>query len=81
MTIAVLAFQLMIFISMFIAILLGRGWLKVATGFWVIFTLFGSIYTMGLMALQLITIYFSYQVCMKFWNWRIARRGAARVSR
>ena len=49
MTIAVLGFQLMIFISMFIAILLGRGWLKAATVFWVLFTLFGSIYTMGLM--------------------------------
>lgn len=79
MTIAVLGFQLMIFISMFIAILLGRGWLKVATGFWVLFTLFGSIYTMGLMALQLITIYFSYQVCMKFWLWRWTRGGVPRV--
>ena len=47
--------------------MLGRGWLKVATGFRVLFTLFGSTYTMGLMALQLITIYFSYQVCFKFW--------------
>lgn len=80
MTIAVLGFQLMIFISMFIAILMGRGWLKVATIFWGLFTLFGSIYTMGLMALQLITIYFSYQVCDKFWNWRMSRRGAVRVS-
>jgi hypothetical protein len=74
MTLAVLGFQLLIFISMFIAILLGRGWLKVATGFWVLFTLFGSIYTMGLMALQLITIYFSYQLCMKFWLWRWSPR-------
>lgn len=74
MTIAVLGFQVLILISMFIAILMGRGWLKVATGFWVLFTLFGSIYTMGLMALQLITIYFSYQVCMKFWLWRWSSR-------
>lgn len=70
MTIAVLGFQVLIFISMFIAIVMGRGWLKFATWFWVLFTLFGSIYTMGLMALQLITIYFSYQVSMKYWFWR-----------
>ena len=81
MTIAVLGFQLMIFISMFIAILLGRGWLKAATVFWVLFTLFGSIYTMGLMALQLITIYFSFRVCDNFWKWRTSRHGAVRVSR
>lgn len=81
MTIAVLGFQLLIFISMFIAILLGRGWLTVATWVWVLFTLFGSIYTMGLMALQLITIYFSYKVCMNFWNWRMSRRGEIRVPR
>ena len=73
MTIAVLGFQLMIFVSMFIAILLGRGWLKVATVLWVLFTLFGTIYTMGLMALQLITIYFSFRVCDKFWSWRMTR--------
>lgn len=42
MTIAVLGFQLMIFISMFIAILLGRGWLKAATVFWVLFTLLAA---------------------------------------
>jgi len=42
-TIAVLGFQLMIFVSMFIALLMGRGWLKTATGFWVLITLFGSI--------------------------------------
>ena len=76
MTIAVLGFQLMIFVSMYIAILMGRGWLKVATGFWVLFTLFGSIFTMGLMALQLITIYVSYKVCMKFWLWRWTRSSA-----
>jgi len=29
----------------------------------------------GLMALQLITIYFSYQVSMKFWLWQRAWRG------
>ena len=71
MTFAVLGFQLLIFVSMFISILMGKGWLKVATTVWVLLTLFGSIYTMGLMALQLITVYFSYQVCMKFWLWRM----------
>lgn len=81
MTLAVLGFQVLIFISMFIAILMGRGWLKVATTLWVLFTLFGSIYTMGLMALQLITIYFSYQVCMKFWLWRWTQSGAPRSPR
>ena len=49
--------------------------------FWVLFTLFGSIYTMGLMALQLITIYFSFRVCDNFWKWRTSRRGSVHVSR
>lgn len=81
MTIAIFGFQLVIFISMFFAILIGRGWLIAATVFWVFLTLFGSIYTMGLLALQLITIYFSYQVCNKFWKWRTSRRGLVRISR
>lgn len=62
MTIAVLVFQLFIFVSMLIAAFIGKGWFTTATVLWVLFTLFGSIYTMGLMALQLITIYFSYNV-------------------
>lgn len=81
MTIAVLGFQLMIFVSMLIAVLMGRGWLKLAATFWVLLTLFGSIYTMGLMALQLITIYVSYQVCDKVWNWRMSRGSSVRTSR
>ena len=40
-----------------------------------------NVVTMGLMALQLITIYFSFRVCDNFWKWRTSRRGAVRISR
>lgn len=72
MSVAVLGFQLFILLTIFIAGSLGRAWLTTVTTVWVLFTLFGSIVTMGLMALQLITIYFSYQLSAKVWRKRLA---------
>ena len=68
MSVAVLGFQLFILVTIFIAGALGRAWLTTVTMVWVLFTLFGSIFTMGLLALQLITIYFSHQLSFKAWR-------------
>ena len=56
----VLGVQLVILASMLGAALLGRGWLKAACFIWIAFTLFGSIFTMGLLLLQLVTIVVGY---------------------
>lgn len=55
-----LGFQLVIVVSMLCAALLGRGWLKAAAFLWAAFTLFGSIFTMWLLLLQLVTIVVGY---------------------
>ncbi len=60
LSLGVLGFQLVIFASLLGAALLGRSWLKGACFIWVAFTLFGSIFTMGLLLLQLVTILAGY---------------------
>mgnify|MGYP001250027709 CR=1 FL=1 len=60
LSLGVLGFQLVILASMLGAALLGRSWLKGACFVWVAFTLFGSIFTMGLLLLQLATILIGY---------------------
>lgn len=65
LTIPVLLFQLLILGSMLLAAKMGKGWFWAATILWTAFTLFGSIYTMGLLLLQLITIVFSYKLGTK----------------
>lgn len=62
LTIGVLTFQIAIFATIVIAALIGRKWLIWVTGLWTAFTLFGSIFTMGLLLIQLLTIYLSYSV-------------------
>jgi hypothetical protein len=57
-TLAVIAFQAFIFITTFFA---GKKSSFIAIG-WVIFTLFGSIHTTGLLLLQIITIIFAYSL-------------------
>lgn len=65
LTIPVLLFQLLILGSMLLAAKMGKGWFLVATVLWTAFTLFGSIYTMGLLLLQLITIVIGYRMGAK----------------
>ena len=60
LSLGVLGFQLVILASMLGAALLGRSWLKGACFIWVAFTLFGSIFTLGLLLLQLVTILVGY---------------------
>lgn len=62
LTLGVLAFQLTILVTMMACALMGRRWLNIACIGWVGFTLFGSIYTYGLMLLQLVTIAVSYAI-------------------
>lgn len=56
----VLGVQLVIVATIVCAALLGRGWLNAAAFVWAAFTLFGSIFTMGLLLLQLMTIVVGY---------------------
>ena len=56
----VVGFQLVILASMLGAALLGKFWLKTSCFIWIAFTLFGSIFTMGLLLLQLVTIVVGY---------------------
>lgn len=56
----VVGVQLVILASMLGAALLGKVWLKAACFIWIAFTLFGSIFTMGLLLLQLVTIVIGY---------------------
>jgi hypothetical protein len=56
----VVGVQLVILASMLGAAMLGRFWLKAACLIWVAFTLFGSIFTLGLLLLQLVTIVIGY---------------------
>lgn len=59
---AVLAFQAAIFLTIVVAGSVSKRALIFATTGWVLFTLFGSIVTAGLMLLQLVTIVLAYNV-------------------
>jgi hypothetical protein len=72
-TIPVLLFQLFIFITIIMSAWMSRGWFKASIIFWLAFTLFGSIYTFGLLLFQLFTIIFSY-----YMGERILRKQAVR---
>lgn len=72
LSLGVVGFQLVILASMLGAALLGRGWLKAAAFIWVAFTLFGSIFTMGLLLLQLVTIVVGYLLG----SWTSSRKDA-----
>ena len=62
LTAGVLGFQVVIFLTIVGAGAIGRGKLWLVTAGWVAFTLFGSIFTAGLLLLQLLTIAVSYSV-------------------
>ena len=62
LTAGVLGFQALIFVTIVGAGAIGRGKLWLVTAGWVAFTLFGSIFTAGLLLLQLLTIAVSYAV-------------------
>lgn len=76
----VLGFQLVIVASLMCAALLGRGWLKAATFVWVAFTLFGSIFTMWLLLLQLVTIVIGYLLGIWVCNRREVKAQAVRTT-
>lgn len=58
----VAAFQIAILVTIIGAASTGRGSRFVTTAAWVLFTLFGSIFTTGLLLLQLITIFVAYMI-------------------
>lgn len=59
-TFGVLLFQAAILVTVIGCAFVGRRWLNIAALGWVAFTLFGSIYTFGLLSLQLVTIAIAY---------------------
>jgi hypothetical protein len=60
LTFGVLIFQVAILVSTVGVAFLGARWLNITALAWVAFTLFGSIYTFGLLLLQLITVALAY---------------------
>lgn len=62
LTFGVLLFQVAILVSTIGMSFLGRRGLNITALAWVAFTLFGSIYTYGLLLLQLVTIVIAYLV-------------------
>ena len=62
LTVDVLKFQVIIFLTIVAAGAMSRGKLWLVTAGWIAFTLFGSIFTAGLMLLQLATIAISYGI-------------------
>jgi hypothetical protein len=62
LTFSVLLFQFAILATVIGCAFVGRRWLTIAALAWVAFTLFGSIYTMGLLSLQLVTIAIAYSI-------------------
>jgi len=62
LTAGVLGFQAVIFLTIVGAGAMGRGKLWLVTAGWVAFTLFGSIFTAGLLLLQLFTIAVSFSI-------------------
>lgn len=65
LSVGVIAFQLAILVTIIGAARLGRKPLILATLGWTGFTLFGSIFTAGLLLLQLVTILLSYNIGRK----------------
>jgi len=62
LTFWILAFQLAIIVTVIGSARIGRRWLNIATLAWTAFTLFGSIYTFGLLLLQIVTITIAYGI-------------------
>lgn len=62
LTFGVLLFQVAILATVIGFAFLGRRWLNITALAWVAFTLFGSIYTLGLLSLQLVTIAIAYTI-------------------
>jgi len=62
LTFGVLLFQVAILVSTIGLSFLGRRWLNLTALAWVAFTLFGGIYTYGLLLLQLVTIVIAYLI-------------------
>jgi len=60
LTFGVLVFQLAILVTIIGFAYISRRWMNVITLVWIAFTLFGSIYTFGLLLLQLLTIAVAY---------------------
>jgi hypothetical protein len=62
LTFGVLAFQVAILVTIIGFARIGQRWLNVTALAWTAFTLFGSIYTFGLLLLQLVTIVIAYAI-------------------
>ena len=66
LTAGVLGFQALIVISMLVAASNSRTALNLVAWLWVLFTLFGSIFTVGLLLLQFLTIALGYKWSSNF---------------
>ena len=65
---AILGFQVTILVTTVLAALFGQGWRRLVFWGWLLFTLFGSIFTAGLMLLQLATVFGSNSIAKKLFG-------------
>ena len=65
LSVSVIAFQIAILVTIIGAARIGNRSLTLTTLGWVVFTLFGSIFTAGLLLLQLATIFIAYSIGKK----------------
>ena len=77
LTFGVLVFQVAILVTTVGLAFLGRRWLNITTLAWVAFTVFGSIYTFGLLLLQLFTVAVAYVLGLRV----VRKRAVATVAR
>ena len=65
LSVGVIAFQIAILVTIVGAARIGKNSLTLTTLGWTVFTLFGSIFTAGLLLLQLATIFIAYSIGKK----------------
>ena len=76
---AILGFQLTILVTTVLAAGYGQGWRRLVFWGWLLFTLFGSIFTYGLMLLQLATVFGSNWIAKKLSGASVSPQSAGRI--
>ena len=76
---AILGFQVTILVTTVLAARYGQGPRRLVFWGWLLFTLFGSIFTYGLMLLQLATVFGSNWIAKKIYSASVSPQSAGRI--